>query len=229
MAEIKEKEPQHRTENEAVVERAKDFWTRYNKAVLIVGAAIIVLAGGYLIYKNLIQKPKEEKAIEAMFKAEDYFRKDSMQLALRGDGLNPGFAKIIDQYGGTKTGNLARFYGGAAAIKIGDFASAVKYLKDFDTDSKPTQARAYKLLADAYAEQGKNSDALDYYKKAAHEFEEDDQNSSEYLFMAAYFAQKVVNNQKEAIDLFKELKEKYPRTEKGYQADKYLASLGVYN
>ena len=53
-------------------------------------------------------------------------------------------------------------------------------------------------------------------------------NSSEYLFTAAYFADRVANNKKEAIELFKELKEKYPRTEKGFEADKFLAQLGVY-
>jgi len=227
MAELKE--PQRRTENDEVVERAKDFWTRYNKPIIIVSAAIILLAGAYLAYKYLIQAPKEEKAQELMFKAEDYYRKDSMQLALKGDGLNPGFVKIISNYGGTKAGNLARFYAGAASVKTGDFATAVKYLKDFDTDSKPTQARAYKLLGDAYAEQGKNSDALDSYKKAAHEFEDDATNSSDYLFMAAYFAQKVVKDNNQAIDLFKELKGKYPKTQRGFEADKYLASLGVYN
>ncbi|HVG41673.1 MAG TPA: tetratricopeptide repeat protein [Chitinophagaceae bacterium] len=228
MAEVKE--PQRRsTENEEVVDRARDFWTRYSKPIIIASTAIILIAGAYLAYKYLIQAPKEEKAREAIFKAEDYFRKDSMQLALKGDGLNPGFVKIIDQYGSTKAGNLARFYAGAASVQTGDFASAVKYLKDFDTDSKPTEARAYKLLGDAYAEQGKNNDALDSYKKAAHTFEDDITNSSEYLFMAGYFAQKVVKDQKQAIDLFKELKEKYPKTQRGFEADKYLASLGVYN
>jgi TolA-binding protein len=90
------------------------------------------------------------------------------------------------------------------------------------------QARAYKLLGDAYAEQGKNDNALSSYKKAASEFEEDDQNASEYLFMAAYFAEKVANNKSEAIKLYRELKEKYPRTEKGFEAEKYLARLGEY-
>ncbi len=47
--------------------------------------------------------------------------------------------------------------------------------------------------------------------------------------MAAYFAARVANNKSDAIDLFKELKEKYPRTERGFEADKYLAQLGVYD
>ena len=218
-----------RNHDQAVVDRAKDFWGRNSKVILIASAAVIILCGGYLAYKYLVKAPKEEKAVEAMFKAEEYYRLDSLRLALNGDGINAGFLKIINNYGGTKAGNLAKFYAGDVYLKSGDFNNAVKYLKDFSTDAKQVQARAYKLLADAYAEQGKNADALSSYKKAAHHFEKDDANSSEYLFMAAYFADRVLKNRKEAIDLFKELKEKYARTEKGFEAEKYLAQLGVYN
>jgi len=218
-----------RNHDQAVVDRAKDFWGRYGKAVLIASAAVILICGGYLAYKYLIKAPKEEKAVEAMFKAEEYYRADSLRIALNGDGLNAGFLKIIKTYGGTKAGNLAKFYAGDVYLKMGDFNNAVKYLKDFDTDAKQIQARAYKLLADAYAEQGKNADALSNYKKAAHHFEKDDANSSEYLFMAAYFADRVMKNKDEAIDLFKELKEKYARTEKGFEAEKFLAQLGIYS
>ena len=111
-----------------------------------------------------------------------------MKLALNGDGINPGFEKIISQFGGTKAGNLARYYAGSAALKMGDFNKAVKYLKDFETDAKQVQARAYKLLGDAYAELGKNKEALDSYIKGGREFPEDEANASESLYMAAYLA-----------------------------------------
>ena len=218
-----------RNQNEGTVTRTKDFWGRYSKIMLIASAAIILLCGGYLAYKYLIKAPKEEKAIEAMFKAEEYYRLDSLKPALNGDGINAGFLKIIKNYDGTKGGNLAKFYAGDIYLKLGDFNNAAKQLKDFSTDSKQIQARAYKLLGDAYAEQGKNSDALSSYKKAAHHFEKDADNSSEYLFVAAYFASKVLNNKNEAIDLFKELKEKYSKTQRGFEADKYLAQLGIYS
>lgn len=227
MAEIKVVE--RRTEEPEVVERAKDFWTRNGRNILIAVAAVIVLAGGYLAYKALFQKPAEQKAAEVVFKAQQYFAQDSFRLALNGDGLNPGFLKIISTYGGTKSGELARFYAGASYLQSGDAANAVKQLKDFSTDSKPIQARAYKLLADAYAETGKSGEALENYKKAARHFESDDQNASEALFMAGYFATRVMKNNDEAVTLFKELKEKFPRTQYGFEADKYLAQLGVYD
>ena len=218
----------HYTENQQTIDRARDFWDKYNRIIIIICAAIIILGGAYLAYKYLYKQPLEVKAADAMYKAEEYYRADSLKVALNGDGMNPGFIKIIDKYGSTTAGNTARYYAGVCELKLGDYAKAVTYLKDFDTDAKQIQARAYKLLADAYAEQGKNSEALNNYKKAAHTFEADDYNSSEYLFMAAYFADRVVKNQKEATDLFKELKDKYPHTEKGFEADKYLAQLGVY-
>ena len=218
-----------RDDNQVVVDRAKDFWGRYSRPILLASVAVIVLCGGYLAYKYLVKQPQEEKAVEAMFKAEEYYRADSLNPALNGDGINPGFLKVIDKYGSTKAGNLAKFYAGDILLKQGKFDNAIKYLKDFSTDAKQVQARAYKLLGDAYAESGKNGDALDAYKKAAHYFEEDDVNSSEYLFIAAYFADRVAKNQKEAVDLFKELKNKYPRTEKGFEAEKFLAQLGVYS
>ena len=214
--------------DQAVVERAQDFWSRYNRPILIAGAALILLCGAYLAYKYLVKGPQEEKAAEAIFKAEEYYRADSLSMALNGDGMNAGFLKIIDKYGSTKAGNLAKFYAGSIYLKQGNFAAATKHLKDFSTGSKMVQARGYKLLGDAYAEAGKNSDALDAYRKAAHHFEQDDANASEYLFMAAYFADRVMKDKKEATNLFKELKEKYPHTEKGFEADKFLAQLGVY-
>lgn len=213
---------------EVIIAKAKDFWERYNKPVMIACAAIIIVVGGYFGYKNFILKPKEQKAADAMFRAEEYYRIDSVNLALNGDGQFPGFLSVISKYGGTEAVNLAHFYAGSCYLKLNDNQNAIKHLKKFSSSAKQIQARAYKLLGDAYADMGKNADALDNYKKAAHHYEKDENNSSEYLFMAAYLADKGMKDSKEAISLYKELKEKFPRTQKGFQADMYLAELGVY-
>ena len=221
--------PRHTTSDAEVVDRAKDFWSRNNKPITIAALALLLLIGGFFGYKKFIKEPNERKASEAIFKAEEYFRMDSLNQALNGDGQYLGFLKVIDKYGATKAGDLARYYAGAIYLQQGNAANAVKYLSDFDSDAEQIQARAYKLLGDAYAEQGKNADALSSYKKAAHHFEEDEAASSEYLFMAAYFAGRIMKNSDDAKELFKELKDKYPTSPKGLEADKYLAQLGVYN
>ncbi|MBI3140087.1 MAG: tetratricopeptide repeat protein [Sphingobacteriales bacterium] len=214
---------------EAVIAKAKNFWDKYNKPLMIVSVLLILAIGGWYVYQNYFVKPKESKAVEAMFRAEEYFRNDSVTLALNGDGQSMGFVKIADKFSGTKAGDLANYYAGSCYLKLNDFEKAVKYLKKFSTGSDLVQARTYKLLGDAYADWGKNDEALSYYKKAAHQFEKDEANSPEYLYTAAYFADRVMKNQKEAIALYKEIKEKFPRSQQAFDADNNLAQLGVYN
>ncbi len=214
---------------DAVITKAKDFWGRYGKILSIASIAVILLAGGWYVYNNFVKKPKEMKAADVIFKAEEYFRMDSVNLALNGDGLNWGFLKVASKYSGTDAGNMANYYAGACYIKLNENDKAITYLKKFSTSSKPLQARAYKLMADAYGDLGKTKDAFDYYKKAGHYFESDEPGSAEALFLAAYLAQKTLNDAKGATELYKEIKEKFPRTEQAQQADAYLAQMGVYN
>jgi tetratricopeptide (TPR) repeat protein len=221
----------------AVVAKAKDFWAKYNRPVTIICTVIILVLGGFYIYKNYFKNPKELKAAEAMFKAEEYYRIDSVNQALNGDGQYDGFLRIISKYGGTDAAMLANFYTGSCYIKLNENEKAVKYLKKFSTSSKPVQALAYKLLGDAYADLGRNAEALNYYKKAAHHFEKDEAGSAEALFLAANIADRTMKNSKEAIALYKELKEKFPKVpirivnnvQAGDLADNYLAQLGVYH
>ena len=227
MAEVKH-QVRHTSESEQVIERAKDFWAKYGKITTVIAAAIIILGGGWLAYKYMVVVPKQEKAEEAIWHAEDYFAQDSLQKALKGDGQSAGFEKIASQYSGTDAGELANYYIGVIALKQGDNNKAIKSLKAFSTNAHQVQARAYKLLGDAYANSGKNSDALDSYKKAAHEFEKDKMNSSEYLMLAAYFADKVLNDKKQAEELYKEVLNKYPNSQASDDAGKYLAQMGIY-
>jgi tetratricopeptide (TPR) repeat protein len=213
------------TDGDEIIAKAQDFWTRYQKQITIV---LVLGIGGWWAYKNYVVKPKAEKAIDAMFKAEDYYRKDSLQKALNGDGINWGFVRVIKEYGGTKAGNLARLYAGDCYLRTGDFNNAVKQLKEYSGSAKQFQARAYKLLGDAYSELNKNDDAISNYKKAANHFTDDRYNSAEALFFAAALSEKTGKN-KEAIAFYKEVKEKYPETPFANEADKFLAKLGVYN
>ena len=216
------------TGNEDIIAKAQDFWTRYQKQITIVLAVVVLGIGGWYGYKNFVQKPKAAKAIDAMYKAEEYYSMDSLQKALSGDGINAGFVKIIKEYGGTESGNLARFYAANCYLRLGDFNNAVKQLKEFSTDQKQVQARAYKLLGDAYSELGRNDEAIESYKKASKHFPEDFHNSAEYLYMAASLAERS-GKTNEAIELYKQVRDEFPDTVAARESDKYLAKLGVYN
>jgi tetratricopeptide (TPR) repeat protein len=214
------------SEHHESLARIQTTWQRIQKPVLIAVAAIVIIGGGWYIYQQYIVKPKEEKASEVLFKAQEYFAKDSLNYVLNGDGQTKGVLYVMNNYGGTKAANLAHYYAGVSYLKLGDFSNAVKYLKDFSTNARQIQLMAYGCLGDAYAEQNKKDEAIDAYKKAAAAFESDESNSAEYLFRAALLSE-TSGKTKEALDLYKQLKDKFPRTDKGFQADKYIYRLSI--
>lgn len=214
------------TENSDIILKAQSFWQKNAKTVIIILAAIIVIAGGWFGYSNYILKPKEEKAADAIVKVQEYFRLDSSNLVLNGDGVNKGALYIINTYSGTKTANLAKFYAGVSYLHKADFANAVKYLKDFSTDAKQIQLLALGNLGDALSELNQKDEAIAAYKKAASTFEIDEANSAEYLFRAALLSE-TTGKTKEALEIYKDLKAKFPKTDKGFQADKYIYRLSI--
>ncbi len=211
--------------NEAL-EKVQSFWNRNGKTLTYILGGILLVVGGWLAYQNFIVKPKSEQAANSMFKAEQYFAQDSFKLALNGDGQYKGFLYIINNYGGTKESNLAKYYAGISYLKLGEFNKAAEQLKNFSTSSKQIQMMAYGALGDAYSEAGKKDEAVEAYTKAAKTFEEDEFNSSEFLYRAALLSETMGKN-KEAVTLYKELKTRFPKTDKGYLADKYLYRLEV--
>jgi len=211
--------------NEALI-KVQNTWDKFKKPIIIIVAAIVIIGGGWYAYQEYVMKPKEEKAAEALFKAEQYFAVDSSRLVLNGDGLSKGVLYVISNFSGTKSANLAHYYAGISYLKLGEFENAVKHLKDFSTDAKQIQLLAYGCLGDAYAELKKYDDAVAAYKKAASTFEKDENNSSEFLFRAALLLETTGKTQ-DALELYKELKAKYPKTDKGFQADKYIYRLSI--
>ena len=202
------------------------FWQKNQKTIYTLVIALIVIGGGWFGYTSYILKPKEDKAADAIAQVQMYFRVDSSNLVLNGDGQNKGALYIINNYGGTKTANLAKFYAGVSYLHLGNFSNAVKYLKDFSTDAKQIQLLALGNLGDAYAELNQKDDAIATYKKAGTIFENDEANSAEYLFRAALLSE-TIGKTKEALEIYIELKTKYPKTDKGFQADKYIYRLSV--
>lgn len=212
--------------DQETVSHAIGVWEKYSKKIIYVSVAVIVVVGGYLGYKYLIQAPKELKASEELFSAESNFRKDSFNIALNGVNGTAGFLKVISKYGGTSAGNLARLYAGESYLQIGEFQKAIDQLEKFDANgSKQVEAKVEGLLGDAYAELKKNDKAIDHYRNAGTGFPEDQALSSEYLFRGGLLAE-LSGKSEQAIELYQIIKDKYPRTEKGFVIDKYLARLG---
>lgn len=206
------------------IKQAEKFLEKNQKPIIGIIAAIVLGVGGYFGYKNLIEKPKEEKASAALFPAERAFEKDSFNLVLNGDGVNGGALSVIKKYNGTKAANLAHYYAGMSYLKTGDFANAIKELEKFKGEKTPFEYLAYGALGDAYMESNNVAKGIEFYKKAAQNTD-DNFISPLFLFRAGLASEKNGKTE-DAIKFYKEVKQKYPYSQQARDIDKYLARLG---
>lgn len=207
-----------------VTGQAEDFLERYQKQILIVVTAIVVIVGGYLAYRNLIIKPKQKEVIAQMAQAEWQFERDSFALALANPGAGyPGFADIVKQYAGTDGGNAALYYAGICCLNMGQFDAAISYLEDFSASGELTPAMKYGALGDAYAEKGDLDKALGLYKKAANETD-NEVITPYYLKKVAMLSEKQGKTE-DAKAAWGKIKSDYPGTPEAGDAEKCLVRL----
>jgi tetratricopeptide (TPR) repeat protein len=228
------------SEEGEVLQKAVSFWETYNKKIIYAGAAIIVTIVGWFMYVNYVREPRENDAAEQIFPAENLFgkmaaagfNKDSVNKVLNGGELDgkkiTGLLKVISQYEGSAASNRAKYMAGACYLQIKEYDKAIQYLKEFrGNGAHQMESRAYVMLGHAYAEKNQKQEALDCYKKAATINEKDETVTSDALMVAASYADET-GNSKEALELFRKLKEKYPAAYvvASGEVDKCLAKLG---
>ena len=176
-----------------------------NIAFTVVAVAVVLFAG----WKWYIDSQTQE-AETVSFQAVYYFEADSLNKALNGDGNNIGFLDIVDSYGMTPTGNLAKFYVGVIYLKQGKFEEAIESLKSYGSSDLLVQARAYSLIGDAYTELKQFEDAVKYYQKAS-DYKPNKEFTPTYLLKLA-LAQEKSNNLESALSTYNTILEEYPNT-----------------
>ncbi len=216
------------TEN---INNREAFFMRYKKAILIAVAAIIVVIAGVFLYISQISGPREEKASTALSKGQTYFNNEMFEQAVNGDGAGfVGFAKLADEYSGTKAGNLANLYAGLCYANLGKWAEAQKSLDAFSTEGDQMISPASQAaLGDAYAHLNQLDKAVDAFKKAADmadsKAEDDANNSLSPIFLIK--AGEVLESQgkkDEALKIYQDIKKKYVNSMlvQSAEIDKYI-------
>jgi tetratricopeptide (TPR) repeat protein len=212
-------------DNLEVVEHAltnsEHFIEQNQRTITIALIALVAVVGIFLGYKRFIVSPKEKEAQSQMFAAEQYFAKDSFNLALNGDGNYLGFLDIIDQYKVTKCAKLAHYYSGISYLRLGKFQDAIDQLKKFKVKDQMVGPISKGAIGDAYCELGRIDEAIDYYIKAAR-MQPNSFITPIYLMKAA----ELMEGNKEfskAVVLYKEIQKDYPESNEGRKIEKYIA------
>lgn len=203
---------------------AEHFLEKYKSILLGVAGAIVLVGGGYLVYRYVVVEPRQKEAVEQMFQAQMMFERDSFDLALNNPGGGySGFLEIIDNFGGTPAANSASYYAGLCYLNMGNFEDAVKYLQDFDAPDGMFEALKQGALGDAYAEQDQLDKALSQYEKAS-SADDNDLTKPYYLLKLGQLSEKQ-GKKDEARKAYETIKNEFPNTEEGAEVEKYLARL----
>jgi tetratricopeptide (TPR) repeat protein len=198
------------------------FLENNKKSLAIIIGAIVVLVGGYFAYKYWYVAGEETKAQAEMFRAEQYFEKDSLEKAMNGDGnLVMGFTQIADDYSITPSGNLAEYYLGMCLLKKGQFDDAIKHLEAFDGKDQIVGPIATGAIGDANLELGKTEEAISFYLKAA---EQNNNNFTTPVYLKkAAMANEDKGNYADAVKIYERIKNEFPETMEGKDMEKYIA------
>jgi tetratricopeptide (TPR) repeat protein len=212
-------------ELESALTRTEQFIEDNQKKITYVVGAIVVIVGIYLAFNRFYMQPKENEALTQMFMAENYFEKDSFNLALNGDGNYLGFLDIIDDYSLTKSANRSKYYAGISYLHLGQYEDAIDYLKKFKTDDLLLGPIKDGAIGDAMLELGKTDDALKQYKKAYSETE-NTLTTPVYKMKAAKLLESM-NKLQDALKLYEEIKKDYPESAEGTTVDRYIARIKI--
>ncbi|MFO7616231.1 MAG: tetratricopeptide repeat protein [Bacteroidales bacterium] len=208
---------------EHALTRSERFIEENQKTITVAIIAIILLVGIFLGAKRFIINPKEKDAQSQMFAAEQYFEKDSFNLALNGDGNYLGFLDIIDQYGITKSAKLARYYAGISFLRLGQYNEAIDQLKKFKLKDGLVRPISMGAIGDAYVELGQDKEAIKWYLEAGRE--NTNTFTTPLFLMKAAEMLELSGDLKQALSLYEEIKKEYPDSEEGRKIDKYIARV----
>lgn len=210
---------------QSALTRTEKYIEDNQKSLLIIFGGVLAIILIYIAFTKFYLAPREKRAVNQMFIAEQYFEKDSFKLALNGNGIYPGFLEIIDDYGFTKAANLAKCYAGICYLRLGDFNNAIKYLEKFDKKDKMISNVAIGAIGDAYAELGKTDDAIKYYINAANH-EKNDFTSPVYLFRAGILLEEK-GDYKKALEMYTRIQKDFYKSTEARQIEKYITRAKI--
>lgn len=213
----------HQEENlesiESALTKSELFIEQYQKQIAYVIGGLVLLVVIVMMYNRKIVLPKEIEAESELFAGEVYFEKDSFQLAIDGDGSFIGMLSIIDEYGSTPSGNLAKYYTGISYMHLGDYEAALDYLKKFDLEGEQVAPVALGAMGDCYIELDETGKAIDAYKKA---IEYKNELTTPIHMQKLGVAYEIEGKGEKAIETYEALKTAYPTSTEAREIDKYI-------
>ncbi len=206
--------------------KATTFYNENRRLITIVTTAVIVLAVAFIIYGRN-RSSNNVGASTAIGSVYQLFDNGQYQLAI--DGIPErnvkGLRAIVDDYGNSNAGDIARFYLANAYYNLGKYQDALEQFKKFSPSDETLEISRLSGLGCCCEALGMNKDAAVYFEKAADK-DPKDATCAENLSNAARNYAKA-GQKDEALSLLKKLKKEYATTSYGRDADREIAELSL--
>ena len=214
------------------LEGLQDFYEDNKKVITYGGGALLAIIAIFSFYKLYWLPGQEKEAGNEIFYAQNYFERDSFNIALNG-GVNVpssegpktmmGFKDIADSYSSTKSGRLSNYYAGICLLRTGKYQEAIEYLEKFNAKDEMVAPMAIGLIGDANMELNNVDEAIKYYLSASEK--STNQFTTPLFLRKAAFAYEQKSEFKEALGVYERLKNEYGKTEEAREVEKYIARV----
>ncbi len=205
-----------------LISSSERFIDRNKKIIVAVLAVVVCGIAGYFAYKHFVVMPKEKNAQAELFAAEQYFKNEDFDKALKGDGKHGGLINLMEEYGSTKSGELAAYYAGNIYLQKGEYQKAIDCLSKFSPDDSFMKSQTKALIGDAYAELNQLDKAINLYKEA---LEGDNDLSTPFVLMKMGQVYEMQKNHKEALECYKRIKKDYVNSMEYREVEKYISRM----
>ena len=205
------------------------FFERNGRTMSYVFLGLLVLAALVFGYRSLILQPRATKAAEMIAEAQNRFEGENpdFETALLGDDNAAGFLDVIEKYGSTPSGNLAKHYAGICYLRTGDLENAAKYLAKFSQlkgiPGELINAQNYGLQGDIAVEKGDYAAAIKLFEKAA-KVSDNNLTAPMYLRKAA-LAANAMGNKEQALGFAQRIQNEFPASAEAQNAEKLMGTI----
>ena len=184
----------------------------------LAGLVVLVLGiAGYIYYQN--QQARE--AAEALAPVQSTFAEGNYEAALGTGEGQAGLLKVIEDYGSTPAGNLARLLAADAYFQLEQYEKALSMVEEYEAGEDVYGAGARALEAAVYEHRDDFEQAAGLYMDAAEIFPTE-QSAPQYLVNAGRNYE-AAGDYEAALDAYRRIEEEYPDADAVEEVPRYIA------
>lgn len=200
-------------EVDAAISKTEAFIDK-NKKNLLYGAIALVAVVAIVSLWGWYNNGQDEKAQDEMYAAQFLFDEKNYEEAL------VAFEDVIDNYGSTASGNLAKAYAGLCNKELKNYEAAIGYLKSYSGSDMMIAPAIESALGDCYVETGDYANGAKCFEKAASAA--NNEAFSPLYLKKAGLAYEKMGDKAAAAKVYITIKESWLQTAIGQEVDKYI-------